>query len=117
MTSPPRIIRPISIAIARYQPIWNIVWYLQSTHKTRITRQHYAVHIGFPGKLQPEKIVTFKEISKLWHQFLEGSSSAKEEKEKKAPKCKRDSQETVEQQLQQTELPLIKELKCKMIRF
>lgn len=50
---------------------WNIVWDLQSTHGTRIARQHYAVHIGFPGKLQPEMIATFKEISKLWHQFLE----------------------------------------------
>ncbi|KAK6721105.1 hypothetical protein SNK04_000002 [Fusarium graminearum] len=27
---------------------WNIVWDLQSTHGTRIARQHYAVHIGFP---------------------------------------------------------------------
>ncbi|KAL3599869.1 hypothetical protein FPOAC2_04097 [Fusarium poae] len=28
---------------------WNIVWDLQSTHGTRIARQHYAVHIGFPA--------------------------------------------------------------------
>ncbi|KAI3572913.1 hypothetical protein IWW34DRAFT_837925 [Fusarium oxysporum f. sp. albedinis] len=77
---------------------WNIVWDLQSTHGTRIARQHYAVHIGFPGKLQPEMIATFKEISKLWHQFLEESSSAEEGKEAKAPKRKRDSQKTDEQQ-------------------
>ncbi|VTO81898.1 unnamed protein product, partial [Fusarium graminearum] len=79
---------------------WNIVWDLQSTHGTRIARQHYAVHIGFPGKLQPEMIATFKEISKLWHQYLEGSSSAEEGKGKKAPKRKRGSQKTDEQQLQ-----------------
>lgn len=54
---------------------WNIVWDLQSTHRTYIIRQHYAVYIGFPGKLQPEMVATFKEISKLWHQFLEGSST------------------------------------------
>lgn len=51
---------------------WNIVWDLASTHGSRVARQHYAVHIGFPGKLQPEMIATFKEISRLWHQFLEG---------------------------------------------
>ncbi|KAI3578614.1 hypothetical protein IWW34DRAFT_737753 [Fusarium oxysporum f. sp. albedinis] len=77
---------------------WNIVWDLQSTHGTRIARQHYAVHIGFPGKLQPEMIATFKEISKLWHQFLE---SAEEGKEKKVPKRKQGSQKTDKQQQQQ----------------
>ena len=50
---------------------WNIVWDLQSTHGTKIARQHYAVHIGYPGRLQPEMIATFREISRLWHQFLE----------------------------------------------
>ncbi|KAL9565571.1 hypothetical protein ACKAV7_009753, partial [Fusarium commune] len=84
---------------------WNIVWDLQSTHGTRIARQHYAVHIGFPGKLQPEMIATFKEISKLWHQFLEESSSAEEAKEAKAPKRKQDSQKTNEQQQQSTDSP------------
>ncbi|KAF9776372.1 hypothetical protein IL306_005458, partial [Fusarium sp. DS 682] len=47
-------------------------------------------------------IATFKEISKLWHQFLEGSSSAEEGKEKEAPKRKRGSQKTDEQQQQQS---------------
>jgi superfamily II DNA helicase RecQ len=84
---------------------WNIVWDLQSTHGTRIARQHYAVHIGFPGKLQPEMIATFKEISKLWHQFLEESSSAEKAKEAKASKRKRDSQKTDEQQQQSTDSP------------
>ncbi|KAL9571865.1 hypothetical protein ACKAV7_003854 [Fusarium commune] len=84
---------------------WNIVWDLQSTHGIRIARQHYAIHIGFPGKLQPEMIAIFKEISKLWHQFLEESSSAEEAKEAKAPKRKRDSQKTDEQQQQSTDSP------------
>ncbi|PCD21222.1 hypothetical protein FGRA07_11749 [Fusarium graminearum] len=79
---------------------WNIVWDLQSTHGTRIARQHYAVHIGFPGKLQPEMIATFKEISKLWHQFLEESSSADKGTEAKALKRKRDSQKAKQQQQQ-----------------
>jgi hypothetical protein len=57
---------------------WNIVWDLQSTHGIRIARQHYVVYIGFPGKLQLEMIATFKEISKLWHQFLEGRSAEEE---------------------------------------
>jgi hypothetical protein len=65
------------------------------TYGTRIVRQHYAVHIGFPGKLQPEMIATFREISKLWHQFLEGSSTGEKDKEKKnkknTPKRKWDS--------------------------
>ncbi|KAK7583650.1 hypothetical protein V3481_012931 [Fusarium oxysporum f. sp. vasinfectum] len=81
---------------------WNIVWDLQSTHGTRIARQHYAVHIGFPGKLQPEMIATFKEISRLWHQYLEGSSAEGEgDKEKTAVKRKQDSQVTGQQQQQQ----------------
>lgn len=81
---------------------WNIIWDLQSTHGTRIARQHYAVYIGFPGKLQPEMIATFKEISKLWHQFLDGSSSIEKggEKEKKGRKRRLDSQETERQQQQ-----------------
>ncbi|GKU10861.1 unnamed protein product, partial [Fusarium langsethiae] len=65
---------------------------------TRIARQHYAVHIGFPGKLQPEMIATFKEISKLWHQFLE---TAGEGKGKKAPKRKQGSQSQKTNNMQQ----------------
>ena len=77
---------------------WNIMQDLQSTHRTRIARQHYAMHIGFPGKLQPEIITTFKEISKLQHQFLEGSSSVEKGKEVKALKRKQSSQKTKERQ-------------------
>ncbi|KAK4205950.1 hypothetical protein QBC37DRAFT_462707, partial [Rhypophila decipiens] len=53
------------------QGTWNIVWDLQSTHGTRVARQHYAVNTQYPGKLQPELIASYREISKLWHQFLE----------------------------------------------
>ncbi|KAK6697598.1 hypothetical protein SNK04_013851 [Fusarium graminearum] len=58
-----------------------------------------------PGKLQPEMIATFKEISKLWHQFLE---SAEEGKGKKAPKRKQGSQSQKtdsKQQQQSTDSP------------
>ncbi|KAF4340723.1 recq family helicase [Fusarium beomiforme] len=90
---------------------WNIVWDLQSTHGTRIARQHYAVYIGFPVKLQPEMIATFKEISKLWHQYLEKGSNAEERKEEKAPKRKRDSQEAgQERQQRQQQQQLIDSL-------
>ncbi|KAK7230149.1 hypothetical protein V2G26_002319 [Clonostachys chloroleuca] len=67
--------RKVARRADRLRGSWNIVWDLQSTHGTRIARQHYAVYISFPGKLQPEMIAIFKEISKLWHQFLEGSSA------------------------------------------
>ncbi|WKT54080.1 Protein of unknown function DUF3505 [Fusarium oxysporum f. sp. vasinfectum] len=83
---------------------WNIVWDLQLTHGIRIARQHYAVYIGFPGKLQPEMIVTFKEISRLWHQYLEGSGAEGEgDKEKTAVKHKQDSQVTGQQQQQKAD--------------
>ena len=32
---------------------WKMVWDLASRHGSRVAQQHYAVHIGFPGKLQP----------------------------------------------------------------
>ncbi|OAA73184.1 recQ family helicase [Cordyceps fumosorosea ARSEF 2679] len=56
--------------VIRYQGGYNIVWDLQGTHGTKIARQGYAVHIGVPGRLQPELLATFRSISRLWHQFL-----------------------------------------------
>ncbi|PNH58043.1 hypothetical protein VD0002_g9477 [Verticillium dahliae] len=50
---------------------WNIVWDLQATHGSKVARQHYAVHIGTPGNLQPAMNATFRAISGLWHQFLQ----------------------------------------------
>lgn len=50
---------------------WHIVWDLQATHGTKVAMQHYAVHVNYPGQLQPQMIATFREISRLWHQFLE----------------------------------------------
>ncbi|KAK7398057.1 hypothetical protein QQX98_012565 [Neonectria punicea] len=58
---------------------WNIVWDLQATHRIKIARQHYAVHVRLLGRLQPEMIKTFREISKLWHQFLEGDGKGRGE--------------------------------------
>lgn len=46
-------------------------------------------------------IATFREISKLWYQFLEGSSAGEKDKDKRskknAPKRKQDSQVTGQQ--------------------
>lgn len=55
---------------------WDILWDLQATHGTRIARQHYAVNVSYPGKLQPELIASYREISRLWHQFLEHEGEA-----------------------------------------
>lgn len=55
---------------------WHIVWDLQATHGTKVARQHYAVQIGYPGQLNPEMIATFREVSRLWHQFLEHDAGA-----------------------------------------
>lgn len=50
---------------------WDVVWDLQATHGTRIAQQHYAVHLGFLGQLTAQIIETYRQISQLWHQFLE----------------------------------------------
>lgn len=34
------------------------------------------VHVNYPGQLQPEMIATFREVSRLWHQFLEHDAGA-----------------------------------------
>ncbi len=46
------------------------VWDLQATHSSAIARQHYAVHVLFPGQLQPQMLANYREISRLWHAFL-----------------------------------------------
>lgn len=66
---------PVTGQVMDCRGSWNIMWDIQSTHRTRIARQHYGVHIGFPGQLQPEMIATFREISRLWHQFLESEKT------------------------------------------
>lgn len=50
---------------------WDIIWDLGSTHGSKIARQHYAVHVGHLPTLTPDMIRNFREISRLWHQFLE----------------------------------------------
>lgn len=48
------------------------VWDLQATHGSVIARRHYALDVRYPSQLQPEMMVHFREISRLWHQFLHG---------------------------------------------
>ena len=47
------------------------IWDSQATHGSMIAAAHYAVDMRFPNQLQPEKIAHYREISRLWHQFLE----------------------------------------------
>jgi superfamily II DNA helicase RecQ len=53
------------------------VWDLQATHGSAIARQHYAINIQFPNQLQPQMVANYREISRLWHQYLgyKGSSN------------------------------------------
>ncbi|KAK2925351.1 hypothetical protein FoTM2_015631 [Fusarium oxysporum f. sp. vasinfectum] len=55
---------------AHRQPKVEYVWDIQATHGSRIARNHYAVNLQFPSQLQPEMLSNFREISRLWHQFL-----------------------------------------------
>ena len=50
---------------------WEYIWDAQATHGSMIAAGHYAVDMRFPNRLQPEKIAHFREISRLWHRFLE----------------------------------------------
>ncbi len=52
----------------------DLVWDLQATHSSKIARAHYAVNQQFPGRLQPQMMATFREISRLWHRFLGDTS-------------------------------------------
>lgn len=51
------------------------IWDLQSTHGSAIARGHYAVDVRFPNQLQPEMLANYREISRLWHRFLERCGS------------------------------------------
>ncbi|KID81227.1 recQ family helicase [Metarhizium guizhouense ARSEF 977] len=62
---------PISGEAMHVGGSWNIIWDLQGTHGTAIARQHYAVNVGTPGRLPTEMINSYRDISRLWHQFLE----------------------------------------------
>lgn len=53
---------------------WGIVFDFQSTHGTAIAEQHYAVHVKSVGDLQPEMVATYREVSRLWHQFWQYDS-------------------------------------------
>lgn len=51
------------------------VFDLQATHKTKTAVMHYAVESEFPGQLAAEMVQRFKEVSRLWHQYMDGSGS------------------------------------------
>ncbi|KAG8664052.1 uncharacterized protein FPOAC1_014119 [Fusarium poae] len=55
---------------AHRRPKVEYVWDIQATHGSRIARNHYAVNLQFPSQLQPEMLSNFREISRLWHEFL-----------------------------------------------
>jgi hypothetical protein len=61
---------------ARDQLRLEYLWDLQATHGSRIARNHYAVQVMFPNQLQPEMIANFREVSRLWHEFLYRSDGA-----------------------------------------
>jgi superfamily II DNA or RNA helicase len=82
---------------AREGSRWEYIWDAQATHGSAIAAVHYAVDMRFPNQLQPEKIEHFREISRLWHRFLErggsqSSSEAKEPKQEPSRKRKRVSE-------------------------
>ncbi|KAK7947162.1 uncharacterized protein PG986_011483 [Apiospora aurea] len=52
---------------ARFESVWD----LQATHGSAVARQHYAVDVRFPNQLQPQMVANFREISRLWHRYLE----------------------------------------------
>lgn len=52
------------------------IWDLQSTHGSKIARDFYALDIRFPHQLQPQLVACFREVSCLWHGFLEGAEGA-----------------------------------------
>ena len=57
----------------RSQPQLEYLWDLQATHGSQIARNHYAVQVMYPNQLQPEMIANFREVSRLWHEFLHRS--------------------------------------------
>jgi hypothetical protein len=50
---------------SRKQQQVKYIWDLQAMHSSLIARNHYTVNILFPGRLQPEIISNFQEISRL----------------------------------------------------
>ncbi|KAJ9413909.1 hypothetical protein QL093DRAFT_2594845 [Fusarium oxysporum] len=69
---------------AHRQPKVEYVWDIQATHGSRIARNHYAVNLQFPSQLQPEMLSNFREISRLWHQFLARTDGDFGEKKRRA---------------------------------
>lgn len=53
------------------------IWDLQATHGSAIARRHYAVHVQYPDQLGPDMVYNFREISRLWHSYLENRQAEK----------------------------------------
>lgn len=60
-------VNPLTGEVTDTSGSWDIIWDLQSTHLTKMARQHCAVHVGFTGRLQPEMIASYRSVSHLWH--------------------------------------------------
>lgn len=54
----------------REAPRLEYIWDLQATHSSVMARNHYALTVLFPEQLQPEMVANYREISRLWHDFL-----------------------------------------------
>ncbi|SLM37315.1 Zinc finger, C2H2 [Lasallia pustulata] len=54
------------------------VWDLQATHSSAMARAHYALDVQHPNQLSADMIRNFREISRLWHAFLEGKDGGEE---------------------------------------
>ena len=59
---------------------WEWIWDTQSMHGSVMAADYYTIDTRFPSRIQPEKLIKFREISRLWHRFLQGGR--KEEAEK-----------------------------------
>ena len=55
----------------RDQAKMEYIWDLQATHGSTMARGHYALDVRFPNQLQPEMMANYREISRLWHRFLQ----------------------------------------------
>ena len=92
---------------------WEYIWDAQATHGSMIAAGHYAVDMRFPNQLQPEKIAHFREISRLWHRFLErgGHELVKVEGQEQSRKRKRDIKP------QQEDAEEVKSVKLKRVKL
>jgi hypothetical protein len=65
---------PVTGEVLERQRI-DYVWNLQTTHGSIVAQNHYTLTLQFPSQLQPEMILNYQEINRLWHRFLAGKAS------------------------------------------